>query len=135
MKPQPVQKCLIGALLTTLIVAPWAYTSFAKSRTEERGARKLQSTAVSFLHVLAGFDSHKRSAGNETDLAGHPSIAGESKDDEQTCLISDDSVPCELARAASFGTESRAPLVIAGQNRRRDLGLYLSCLRERGPPL
>ena len=132
MKPQAVPKSLTGAALIALIVAPWAYASFAKSQAAGRGARALKFAAASCLHV---FDRDKRSHGNKADLPGkHPWIAGESKDEEQTCLISDDSVPCELARAAHLETESRAPLVIASQNRRRDLGLYLSYLRERGPP-
>lgn len=41
----------------------------------------------------------------------------------------------ELARAANLESETLKPIVIAGYDYRRDLGLYLSYLRERGPPL
>ncbi len=44
-------------------------------------------------------------------------------------------VSSELARAASLEDESREASLIADRNKRRDLRLYLSYLRERGPPL
>jgi hypothetical protein len=44
-------------------------------------------------------------------------------------------VSSELARTANLENESRTALLIAGRSERRDLGLYLSHLRERGPPL
>ena len=41
----------------------------------------------------------------------------------------------ELARAANLENETLKPVVFVGYDHRRDLGRYLSYLRERGPPL
>jgi hypothetical protein len=43
-------------------------------------------------------------------------------------------VSSELPRAQNLEDDTLKGLVIAGRNRRRDLGLFLSYLRERGPP-
>jgi hypothetical protein len=63
-----------------------------------------------------------------------PEIGGGFGDEEQACLAPDP-ISSELPRAANVETELTTPPVIAGSNSRRDLGLYLSYLRERGPPL
>jgi hypothetical protein len=63
-----------------------------------------------------------------------PEIGGGFGDEEQACLAPDP-ISSELPRAANVETELTTPSVIAGSNSRRDLGLYLSYLRERGPPL
>ena len=62
-----------------------------------------------------------------------PGIVGGVKDEQS--YLTPVPVSSELARAANLENESRKALLIAGRNERRDLGLYLSYLRERGPPL
>jgi hypothetical protein len=63
-----------------------------------------------------------------------PELVGDSSEEEQACLAPDP-ISSELPRTANVETELTTPPVIAGSNSRRDLGLYLSYLRERGPPL
>jgi hypothetical protein len=63
-----------------------------------------------------------------------PEIGEGSSEEEQACLAPDP-ISSELPRATNVETELTTPPVIAGSNSRRDLGLYLSYLRERGPPL
>ena len=55
-------------------------------------------------------------------------------EEEQACLAPAP-ISSELTRVANVETELTTPLGIKGSNSRRDLGLYLSYLRERGPPL
>ena len=62
-----------------------------------------------------------------------PAIVGGVKDEQ--VYLTPGPVSSELARTANLENESRKALLIAGRNKRRDLGLYLSYLRERGPPL
>jgi hypothetical protein len=62
-----------------------------------------------------------------------PGIVGGVKDEQ--VYLTPVPVSSELARPANLENESRTALLIAGRNERRDLGLYLSHLRERGPPL
>jgi hypothetical protein len=60
-------------------------------------------------------------------------LAADLKEEEQGFLPPDKVSP-ELPRAASLAAEIGTPLVFAINNPRRDLGLYLSYLRKRGPP-
>ena len=62
-----------------------------------------------------------------------PGITGFVKD--QQVYLTPVPVSSELTRDANLEDESREALLIADRNKRRDLGLYLSYLRERGPPL
>ena len=62
-----------------------------------------------------------------------PGIVGGVKDEQ--LYLTPVPVSSELARTANLENESRTALLIAGRGERRDLGLYLSHLRERGPPL
>jgi hypothetical protein len=67
-------------------------------------------------------------------LFGDPStaVAGTTEDDQD--ILTPDPVSTELARPASLERETcRAGLIAAGTDR-RDVGLYLSYLRKRGPP-
>jgi hypothetical protein len=79
----------------------------------------------------AAYESELR-ARNLSD--GKPEIGEGFGEEEQACLAPDP-ISSELPRAANVETELTTPPVIAGSNSRRDLGLYLSYLRERGPPL
>ena len=219
MKPHAVAKSIFAIALTALILAPFANSSFAKSRvTPQISARPAQIT-LSFLPLLADFDgdlrvdlaevhsvgahqcirvrfgnsreSHLDSGAalpsrgsllardinldHKSDLIWVPpsrselpviwlgdglgnfekavdngayqtalsslvfgdansEMAGGSRAEEQGYLPSDPGA-YELARAASVETEIPTPLTTVGCNGRRDLGLYLSYLRERGPPL
>lgn len=63
-----------------------------------------------------------------------PEIVGGLSEEEQACLAPDP-ISSDLPRTTNVETELTTPPAIAGSNSRRDLGLYLSCLRERGPPL
>ena len=63
----------------------------------------------------------------------NPGIVGGVKDEQVS--LTPVPVSSELARIAILENESRKAILIAGRNKRRDLGLYLSYLRERGPPL
>ena len=63
-----------------------------------------------------------------------PEIGEGLSEEEQACLAPDP-ISSELPRAANIETELTTPLGIKGSNSRRDLELYLSYLRERGPPL
>lgn len=62
-----------------------------------------------------------------------PGIVGLVKDEQ--VYLTPVPVSSELARTANLENEVRKALLMAGRNGRRDLGLYLSYLRERGPPL
>ncbi|HTG18041.1 MAG TPA: hypothetical protein VK747_22535, partial [Blastocatellia bacterium] len=63
-----------------------------------------------------------------------PEIGEGLSEEEQACLAPDP-ISSELPRATNVETELTTPLGIKGSNSRRDLELYLSYLRERGPPL
>jgi hypothetical protein len=54
-------------------------------------------------------------------------------EDEQICLAPTQSAS-ESQQATSLDRDSFTGVMIAGRDLRRDLGLYLSYLRERGPP-
>ena len=60
-------------------------------------------------------------------------VAGDVGDER--LYLAPDPNQSEVARSPSLETEVLSPVMIAGRNRRRDLGLYLSYPRERGPPL
>ena len=79
--------------------------------------------------------SQSADAGLRTLLFGDPDpgIAGIVKD-EHVFLIPDP-VSSELAGSEKLDTETCNAVLIAGGNDHRDPGLYLSYLRERGPPL
>jgi hypothetical protein len=63
-----------------------------------------------------------------------PELVGDSSEEEQACLAPDP-ISSELPRATNIETHFTTLLGINCSNSRRDLGLYLSYLRERGPPL
>ena len=61
-----------------------------------------------------------------------PGIVGDSKDGQ--VYVTPNPVSSDVVRAAQLENEILKSLLSAGRNHRRDLGLYLSYLRERGPP-
>jgi hypothetical protein len=63
-----------------------------------------------------------------------PEIGEGLSEEAQACLAADP-ISSELPRVANVETQLTTTLGIKGSNNRRDLGLYLSYLRERGPPL
>jgi hypothetical protein len=74
-------------------------------------------------------DSQLRGRFGDTERA----VAGDVSDER--LYLAPDPIKSEVARSPSLETEVLSPVMIAGRNRRRDLGLYLSYPRERGPPL
>jgi len=68
-------------------------------------------------------------------LFGDPDneLVGDNQDER--FYLTPDPVAVELTRAANLGAAIHRVFLIAEGNGRRDLGLYLSYLRERGPPL
>jgi hypothetical protein len=64
---------------------------------------------------------------------GKPEIGGGLGEEEQAYLTPDPT-SSEMPRAANVEPQLTTQLGIKGSNSRRDLGLYLSYLRERGPP-
>ena len=75
---------------------------------------------------------------NAADLRGmllgddDPAVGGDLNDDH--AYLAPQLVSSELPRAQNLEDDTLKGPVIAGGNRRRDLGLFLSYLRERGPP-
>ena len=75
---------------------------------------------------------------NDADLRGmlsgdsSPSVAGDMSDD-RACLAPQ-LVSSELPRAQNLEQDTLKPRMFAGTNCRRDLGIFLSSLQERGPP-
>ena len=67
-------------------------------------------------------------------LLGDSSPAvGSDVNDDRACLVSQ-LISSELPASRKLEDDSLKTLVIAGSNCRRDLGIFLSCLRGRGPP-
>jgi hypothetical protein len=111
MKPHALPTSIAGIALIVLSLAPRANPSFAKSQVAYR---------LDVRSLLPG----------NTD----PRMVDGSNDEEQG-YVAPDSVSSELPGAANLEDEPGKPVITAGNNLRRDLGLYLSDLRERGPPL
>lgn len=99
--------------------------------------RSRLESAVVWLNDGAG---HFAKAGDGSGEAGVDSLFGDtdyavtgSFENEQVCLVPAPS-PSEFAQITNLENESLRAVMIAGSDLRRDLGLYLSYLRERGPP-
>jgi hypothetical protein len=111
MKPHALPSSIAGIPLLVLIIAPWANFLFATSQAADH---------LTDLRAQAARSSYL------------PAVEG-SNDEEQVSL-SPDSVSSELPRYAYLEDETGKSLVSVGTNWLRDPGLYLSYLRERGPP-
>jgi hypothetical protein len=111
MKRYALPTSFAGIALTLLILAPWANFSFAKRKVADHLIDRNALAAVSnYLPAVVA-----------------------SNDEEQVDLAPDD-VSSELPRGAGLEEATGNQFVVPGTNPRRDLGLYLSYLRERGPP-
>lgn len=111
MKPHALPTSIAGIALFVLILGAWANSSFADSHVADHFSdRHAVSDCANFLTALRG------------------------SNDEEQIELAPDSVLSELPRDGYLDDEAGKPLVIASATRRRDLGVYLSYLRERGPP-
>lgn len=99
--------------------------------------RSRLESAVVWLNDGAGHFAKSADGGGEVradSLIGNTDYAVTgSCENEQVCLVPAPS-PSELAPLTNLENESVRVVLVAGSNLRRNLGLYLSYLRERGPP-
>lgn len=112
MKAHALPKNIVPLLV--LLLAPWAVSSFAKSQLAIHPSYRQARTA----HIDLNTTLQSRAT----------------PEDERQVDIAPDSVSSELPHTAYLEDETGKPLPVAGTNGCRDLGLYLSYLRERGPP-
>ncbi|HWN98711.1 MAG TPA: hypothetical protein VNS63_05515 [Blastocatellia bacterium] len=90
---------------------------------------------------LGNFEKAPDKTAYESDLGSllfgeaNSQIVGGSGAGEEEAYLAPDPESSEFLRATNVEADKAALLVIAGCERRRDLGLDLSYLRERGPPL
>lgn len=94
-------------------------------------------SAVVWLNEGAGRFAKARVGSGEANanvLFGDTGYAGTGNVDNEPIYLTPAQPQPDLARAGCLENEALTTVVIGGSDRRRDLGLYLSYLRERGPP-